>query len=195
MGGGVNETRMDASTSRRSLRLARLLEDHRAAVQEFLDKADAVNETQWFIPRAEGKWTPAQEVRHVILAYETFIRDLGGGTPMALIGTPFKRRIWRLLGLSQILWRKRIPVAVRAPREVRPPEEPGRAGELLPVLMERAESFDRTFIRVWEASPEQRVTHAYFGALSLEQAISIATVHTRHHAAFLPSSRVRGPVA
>jgi hypothetical protein len=170
-----------------------LLQDHRAAVQEFLAKADAVNDAQWFTPRAEGKWTPAQEVRHVILAYETMNRDLGGGTPMALIGTPFKRRIWRVFGLWQILWRKRIPVPVRAPREVRPPEEAGRAAELLPVLKERAESFDRTFVRMWKTSPEHRVTHAYFGGLSLEQAISVATVHTRHHAAFLPPARGRGP--
>jgi hypothetical protein len=170
-------------------RLTRLLEEHRAAVREYMDRAGAIDDVRWFTPRAEGKWTPAQETRHVILVYEALHRELSGGVALRLLGSPWRRRIWRVLALPSILWRRRIPRAARAPRELRPPEEAARAGELLPVLQERSESFDRTFVQAWTSTPGKRLTHPYFGTLSLEQSIRLLTVHTRHHAAFLPKSQ------
>lgn len=175
--------------SRRERQLERRLKDHRAAVREFLDRAHALNDTQWLTPRAEGKWTPAQETRHIILAYESFRRELEGGTSMRLRGNPWKRRVWRWIGLTSILWRKRIPVAVKAPREARPEWESTPSTELLPQLLRRAEEFDAAFADKWRTEPGKRVTHYMFGSLSLDQAIQLVSVHTRHHAAFLPAGR------
>jgi hypothetical protein len=165
--------------------LETLLRDHQAAVEEFVERAIALPNVQWLTPRAEGKWTPAQETRHLVLAYEVFTRDLNGGTPMALRGTPAKRAVWRLIGLTSILWLKRIPVAIRTPREARPEWETTPRDDLLPQLVKRVEDFATLFARMWRTEPRRRVTHPFFGPLALDHAIGFATVHTRHHAAFL----------
>lgn len=170
-------------------RLAERIAEHRASVRELLEKAGALAGEQWLTPRAEGKWTPAQEVKHVLLFYEAFMRDLGDVQRLGLRGTPWKRRIWKLLGLTFIIWRKRIPVAVRAPREARPDWETTPALELLPRLQRRAEAFDSLFASKWITEPDRRVTHPFFGEITLDHAIQIAIVHTRHHAAFLPEAR------
>src|SRR4051812_42413091 len=91
--------------------LERLISDHHAAVAEFFDRANAVAPSRWSVPRGPGKWTPAQEVKHVVLAYDAFIRDLRDGIPMRLVGSAWKRIIWRAIGLTYILRFKRIPVA------------------------------------------------------------------------------------
>jgi hypothetical protein len=163
-----------------------LLDDHAASVREFAAKAGAVGDARWLVPRAEGKWTPAQETRHLILAYEAFLRDASGAGKMQLRGGPLKRRIWRLFGLTAILWRKRIPVAARAPRESRPEWEPAPAAELLRLFHERAATFADTVTRLQKDEPNRTFTHPYFGELALEQTLTLVAVHNRHHAAFLP---------
>ena len=40
-------------------------------------------------PRGPGKWTPGQEVTHIILVYEAITRDLRGGAPVHLVGSIF----------------------------------------------------------------------------------------------------------
>lgn len=167
-------------------RLGALLTDHIDAVREFVERANAVSGPKWLTPRAEGKWTPAQETKHVILAYEAFVRQLTVGTPMRLRGNALKRRVWRLIGLTSILWRKRIPVAVNAPREVRPEPITSGPDELLPELRRRAEEFDLAFAHAWRHEPRRRMSHYMFGTISLDQGIRLVSVHTRHHAAFLP---------
>jgi DinB superfamily len=166
--------------------LETLLRDHQAAVREYLDRASAIGDARWLAPRADGKWTPAQETRHLILAYEAFCRDLSGGTPMRVRGGRMRRVLWRAIGLTSILWRRRIPAAVRAPREIRPEWESTPRAELLPRLERCATEFDALFAQVWRTDRRRRVTHPFFGALTLDHAIRLSCVHTRHHAAFLP---------
>lgn len=173
-------------SSRAEVQLERRLSDHRAAVREYIEKAGTLHAAQWLTPRAEGKWTPAQETRHIMLAYEAFIRDLEGGTPLRLRGTALKRRLWRWVGLNSILWRKRIPAAVHAPSETRPEWETAAPTELLPRVQRLADAFHTTFANVWRKEPHRRVTHPMFGSLTLDHAIRLLSVHTRHHAALLP---------
>lgn len=168
--------------------LDRLMADHRAAVKELVERASLVPPSRWNAPRGPGKWTPGQEVKHVILAYEAFIRDLRGGPPMRLIGTWWKRIIWRAIGLTSILLFKRIPAAARAPRESRPTEESGTAAVLLADLRGRVAEFETVYADSWRTTPGQRMTHPYFGTLSLKQSMTMIAVHTRHHAAFLERS-------
>lgn len=165
------------------------LTDHRAAVAEFLARAQAIQSDRWLVPRAEGKWTPAEETRHLVLTYRAFIADLRGEGTLRLKGTPLLRRIWRLIALPIILYRRRIPRAVRAPREVRPEGEVGERGALLEELQSAVADFERVFEETCRMRPGQRLTHPFFGELSMRQAIVLAAVHTRHHAAFLPAPR------
>ena len=162
------------------------LTDHRASIRAFVSKAHGVPVERWLTPRAEGKWTPAQETRHLVLSYDAFMRELSGGVGMQLRGTPWRRLLWRWLVLTQILWRKRIPVAARAPREARPEWESLPAGELLPELERRATEFEGALSIAWREEPHRTVQHPYFGNLTLDQALQLLAVHNRHHAAFLP---------
>jgi hypothetical protein len=105
---------------------------------------------------------------------------------MRLRGTWFRRRLARLIGLTSILWWKRIPVAVRAPREVRPESVVAGRDDLLPALRVRTEQFDAAFAREWRDNPRRRISHPLFGALSLDHGIRFVSVHTQHHTALLP---------
>ena len=169
-----------------SERWQQLLGDHAASVREYAAKAERIGEARWLEPRAEGKWTPAQETRHLILAYEAFLRDARGTGKMQLRGTPMKRTLWRWFGLTSILWRKRIPVAARAPRESRPEWETGSAAELVPLFQSRTSEFVETITRLQKNEPGRTFTHPYFDQMTIEQTLTMVTVHNRHHAAFLP---------
>jgi hypothetical protein len=172
--------------SKRERLLEARMHAHRDAVREFLARAAAIDVDRWRTPRAEGKWTPAQETAHVILAYETLLRELRGGQGLALRATPLRRRFYRLIGLTSILWRGRIPVAARAPRETRPDDVTDPATTLLARLESLTGEFETDVTGAWRERPNARLTHHLFGTLSLDQAIRLMTVHTRHHAAFLP---------
>lgn len=173
----------------RRARLDTLLQDHAHAVHEFLGRAEVIDARRWLTPRAEGKWTPAQETQHIILTYGEFLRQLRESTPCRLRGNAFQRILARLVGLNSILWLKRIPVAVRSPREVRPDPLTTPATELLATLRRRTEDFETSFAYTWMSEPRRRMSHPLFGPLSLDHGIRFVTVHTRHHAAFLPNPR------
>jgi hypothetical protein len=163
-----------------------LLDDHAASVREFVAKADRIDEARWLMPRAEGKWTPAQEARHLILAYDVLLRDARGTGRMQLRGNWLLRRIWRTIGLTSILRRKKIPVAVRAPREARPEWESGSAAELVPLFRARAEELQSVISGLQKNEPRRTFTHPFFGQIAIDQTLTFLAVHNRHHAAFLP---------
>jgi uncharacterized damage-inducible protein DinB len=167
-------------------RLDALLQDHRRAVEEFLRRAEAVDAQRWLTPRAQGKWTPAEETQHIILSYREFLRQLRESTPVRLRLTGPRRIIARLIGLTSILWFRRIPMAVKAPREVRPEPVTTPAGELLATLRQHTDDFHTNFAVAWRSEPQRPMSHPFFGAISLDQGIRFVTVHTRHHANFLP---------
>lgn len=170
-------------------RFEQLRRTHRDAVEFFVSRARAIEEARWLVPRAEGKWTPAQETRHLVLTYRVFGDDLRSERRMALKGTPWRRRIWRFLGWPSIKYAGRLPRAVRAPREVRPDAESAPRDALLLELTREVEAFERVFETAWRERPGTTVTHPFFGPLSLADAITLAAVHTRHHGRFLPDAR------
>lgn len=172
-------------------KLDTLLATHAVAVDEFFTRAAQVSPARWGVPRLDGKWTPAQEVKHVALAYEAFTRDLRGGEPMQLVGSAMKRRLWRAIGLTSILWLKKLPRGARAPREVRPPDGALDQEAALAEFRRRTTEFEAAFREAFRSAPGKRVTHPYFGTLSLMDALQMAIVHTRHHSAVLPQPGAR----
>jgi hypothetical protein len=168
--------------------LADLLAEHRDAVAHFASRAAAIPADRWLVPRAAGKWTPAEETRHIILTYEACVADLRDGRQMAARTRGLQRLLSRAVGLTSILYRRRIPRPVRAPREVRPAEERGSQDELLAALATAVSEFERVYAETWQMRPGRTLAHPFFGAISLRQCMAVAVVHTRHHAAFLPAS-------
>jgi DinB superfamily len=168
--------------------LDRLLASHRLAADELIAAAQHVAPERWGTPRGPGKWTPGQEVTHIILTCEAFARDLRGETQMRLVGTRWKRFLWRAIGLTSILHLRKLPKGARAPRESRPPDAMADRASVLAALRTRVDEFETVFAETWRVTPRKRLTHPYFGTLSLRQAIATSDVHLRHHAAFLRSS-------
>jgi len=166
--------------------MTQLFADHAAAVGDFVVRASAISADRWNVERAPGKWTPAQEAKHLALAYAAFARDLRGGPTLRLKGRWWQRRLWRWKVLPQILDGGRIPHGGRAPREARPLDRPGDQSELLAELGAQAREFEAAVIDTQQFQPRRRVMHPYFGALTLPQLVRFCTVHTQHHAAFLP---------
>lgn len=163
------------------------LDDHRAALAEFAARAGAIAGDRWDLPRAPGKWSPAQETMHLVLFFRMGAQELRGGAPPQLRARPWQRRLFRWFLLPRILRRARLPLGVRAPREARPPEHPGERPRLLDDMRAAAGDFERALEDARGRRPQPRLTHPYFGPIRLDDALRFAAVHTRHHAALLPS--------
>lgn len=161
-------------------RLVELLREHSAAVREYVERAAAFPAERWQTPRAPGKWTPAQETRHLVLAYEHFVRDLRGERAIPLKGKWWQRRLWRFLFLGKIL-DGHFPKGARAPREIRPPDESTDPPALAQELRQAAAHFEETVRDVSHSAPKRGGNHPYFGKLSLAQVVRFSTAHTRHH--------------
>jgi len=164
-----------------------LVADNAAAVAEFAARAAAIPPDRWDVARAPGKWTPAQETKHVSLGYQAFVRDLRGEGALRLKGRWWQRRLWRWLILPAILADGRITRHAPAPREVRPGDRPGDRTSLLSELTDSVAGFEAMILKTHGANRRRRVTHPYFNGLTLEQLLRLCAVHTRHHAAYLPA--------
>ncbi|HEY5220243.1 MAG TPA: DinB family protein [Gemmatimonadaceae bacterium] len=172
----------------RPLSISELLTAHTGAADDFAARANAIPGDRWDVPRAPGKWTPAQEAKHLVLGYGAYIRELHGEPTFRLKGRWWQRRLWRWTFLPRILASGQIMRAVRAPREVRPPDAPGDQTTLIAEFHSAIATFDTAVREVQHESPGQRVRHPYFGALTLTELVRFCTVHIRHHAAFLPDA-------
>ena len=168
-----------------------LLRDHATAVQEFIAVASQVRGEAWDTPRAPDKWSPAQETKHLTLAMQAFVRDLRGEGTLRLRGSWWRRRIWHWTVLPWIIKNRRIPRAVRAPREVRPPDHPGTQVVLLEELRGALQQLESELIHAQQVEPKRRVTHPFFDQMSLEEFLRFAAVHARHHASFVRTALAR----
>ena len=165
---------------------------YRDAVREFIDRAEAVEAGRWETPRAEGKWTPAQEAEHVGLAYGVIVSDFEKGQGFKVIMFGWKRWLIRQLILPRIM-RGHFPVAARAPREVRPAVPTKSRAELLQQLFDNSEKALALALDALSKEPNRTCAHPYFGALTIREMLVFASVHTWHHTDFLPASRTLAP--
>ena len=163
-----------------------LAADHRAAVDEFVRRASAIPADRWKVPRAPEKWSPAQETKHVALYFSKITEGMNGAPHLRMRVKGLRRLIIRWFYFGRIMRSGRIPVAVRAPREVRPPDDPGTQNDLLSELREASARFEAA-LRERQSVPVTMM-HPYFGGLDARETLRFAAIHTRHHAAFLPTS-------
>jgi hypothetical protein len=119
------------------------------------------------------------------MAYEALIRDVRDEQPARLIGAPWQRIMWRWFSFPLIFWRGRLPRGARSPREMRPPETSGTLAHLSAELWSNVDEFERVVRVATEAPSPPTIRHPYFGGLSLQQGVTVAAVHARHHAALL----------
>lgn len=188
---------MAASAHGLNLALERALAADRSALAALLAAADAVDD--WDTPLAPEKWSVAEHLDHIRLSYRALIRELRDGGSAALIGTALQRRLWRLVGLTSIVWLGRLPRGARAPREVRPSTTSQSKEYLRSQLMAAARDYEEVLVAAWP-DRERRLTHPYFGSVTVAQAARVGAVHAQHHAQSIrmsersaPPKKRRGP--
>lgn len=165
-------------------RLERSLRLHERVAHELADAAASVEPSRWFEPVAPGKWSAAQIVEHLNCTYDILLQELGGGTGMEIRTSRLTRALLWMTIVPRIVFLGRFPRRAPAPRETRPvASEPLGQTEAIEGFRARAEEVDRA---VRAARPEQKITHAYFGAASLANGVVFCARHIQHHGAQLP---------
>lgn len=148
-------------------------------------RAGSLPESFWIEPRAPGKWSPAELTQHLILTYEALVAQLSGGPGIRVRVKGMRLLALRLFVLPRFLKHGVIPQGIRAPKEIAPSGgDPDRAAAIA-----RLEAGCRAFEEALAAGAAQgngRITHPFFGRLSLAQGVRFAEVHLRHHTTQLP---------
>jgi hypothetical protein len=164
---------------------AAALEEHESALREFLTVCERIPADRWYEPPAPEKWSPADVVIHVCQAYELGRDSAAGGPGMRLRVSEKRAWVLRTLVFPVVLYTKRLPRGVRAPKEMMP--DPATARRLVPSaattrLKRVAQQAVTALRRAEDAHPIPRMTHAYFGALAPLAALRLLSAHTVHHA-------------
>jgi hypothetical protein len=158
-----------------------LMTDHASAVTQFVASARRFSGGAWTRPLAPGKWSPAEITSHVSETYTVLRSELEGGQGMQLRASRWQRWLFRHTMLPGILRGGAFPVGARAPREIRPREIHEDLVSALAALTTGADGFVRE-LSARAAERRIRLSHAYFGPLTVRQTFQLVVVHTRHHA-------------
>ena len=156
---------------------------HADAVSRLVSTASGVPESRWRAPRSEGKWSPAETVEHLTIAYDVLLRELAGGGGMAIRTKLWQRILLRFTLVPKILRGGAFPKSARAPRETRPQMPEHGQAEAIARFQERAARFNDA-----ASDPRHtraRLTHAYFGRSSVTESMVLCARHIEHHRAQL----------
>jgi len=163
------------------------LAEHRAAVADFVRAASSLDSATWLRPIGPHRWSPALITEHVRLSIEAVNDDAAGRAHMAVRLNPWKQFVARRLYLSRVLKTGVFPGGIRAPRETRPSPTPQSQPDALADLSRITAILEST-IAAHPAPARCRLTHPYFGKLSLARSLRLLTLHARHHLAQLPTA-------
>jgi hypothetical protein len=164
---------------------AAIAENHQA-VDEFTATARGIDATRWTLPRAEGKWSPAQVVEHIALTYEYSRAVLNHAAP-GPSAPRFLRPLVRAFFVKPVLKNGRFKPNGKAPAMFQPSSAPGEAAELLPRL-ERAVRVFEEELRAADASGRSTLDHPFFGTMPVTDYLRLQAIHARHHRAQLPGA-------
>jgi hypothetical protein len=167
------------------------LEGHRSAVQRFLAALGAVPDARWSEPAAPEKWSAPQIAEHLSLIYVGIIAELRGGPGIRVRVKGLKRIMIRLLVMPGFLREGKIPPGVKTPREAAPGAGDPDRGAVVARFTALAEEFERVMAAKMaeeRGRGRARVTHPFFGSLSLAQGLRFIEVHIRHHTKQVPVS-------
>lgn len=159
---------------------------HEEAVADVARAAERIPLEHWLAPRAEGKWSPAEVVEHLTLAYDVLLRELAGGAGMRLKVKFWQRVLLRFTVLPRILRRGDFPKGVRAPREIRPATANPDPAAALTTFREHAARFAAAVDAARSSGRRVRLTHPYFGHGGVEEALLLCARHLQHHRRQLP---------
>ena len=162
--------------------------DNRAAIEEFIAAARAIDPAAWMTPRAEGAWSPAQIAEHLVKTYE-YNRTIVAGTapqPIPWIVRPVLQRLARGIVVDSTLKAGRFTRKGRAPAIFRPSGAPPPTDVLLGRLDAAVRGLESD-LRSRHPEARHTIAHPIFGTIPTERWIRLQAIHARHHRAQLPS--------
>jgi hypothetical protein len=155
---------------------------HESAVAAYVDHVNRIDEAAWRTLLRGGKWTPADVTQHLILTFDVLTRELRGGPGMRLRLNAVRRFMIRLTYVRRMLRGGAFPRGGSAPRELRPVVDPHTdRSAALDRMQQAATTFVEVTLREHAAGRGRRLTHPYFGAMSLPDALLISARHVEHH--------------
>ena len=151
---------------------------NRSAVAEFLQTARLVSPEKWRVPRAEGKWSPAQVTEHLAKTYEESQSLIAGSSTI-----PAFPRLLRPVAGAAVRWTilrtGRFPKG-KAPAPFQPSASPpaqailcARLQEASNVFEQSAEAADRGGLATFE--------HPFFGKFGVTEYVQLQAYHSVHH--------------
>lgn len=163
---------------------------HREAAASIATTVEQIPSDVWVRPRAEGKWSPADTLTHLLLTFDTLQRELEGGKGMNIITKLWQRVLLRLFLVPKLLRGGAFPKNARAPRELRPQTPALTQAEAAAKFRARAAEFEAAA----EKARDGKLTHAYFGMASVTDGVLLCTRHMQHHQKQLASDSQRSSV-
>lgn len=160
-------------------RLETAIADNRAAVEEFVAAARALDAATWVAPRGEKRWSPAQIAEHLAIVYEYNRKvvkgDAGKGAPW------FLQPLARWFIVDRTLKAGRFTRKGRAPAIFRPvAKTPATSSELLARLTAAVTGMEAD-IRSGHPAGRHTVAHPFFGTLDTIDWMTLQAIHARHH--------------
>jgi hypothetical protein len=105
---------------------------------------------------------------------------------MRILLPGWKRLFLRLTLMPRLLRGGGFPGRVPAPREIRPTDAPADPASGAALFRQRAREFESAVQNARSRQPPARITHAYFGTVSLATAVLFCARHVEHHRTQLP---------
>jgi hypothetical protein len=167
--------------------LSTLTNDNREAVARFIADARRVSGSAWLMPPGPGKWSPAQVVEHVCLAYELSQRAIHGTFP-GPSAPRFLRPVIRKFFLDPVLRNGRFGKGGKAPAVFQPTGSPGTAASLLSRLEAASDGLSRA-LEAEARNGRPFITHPFFGRIPATDFMRLQQLHTEHHRVQLPGNQ------
>jgi hypothetical protein len=159
---------------------------NRAAVDEFIAAARAIDAGKWSTPRAEGAWTPAQIAEHLAIVYE-YNRTVATGTassPIPRLIRPLIQPLARRIIVDSTLKAGRFTRKGRAPGLFQPSVAPP-ARDVVLARLDAAVRGLESDLRSRHPEARHTIAHPIFGALPTVDWVRVQAIHARHHRAQL----------
>jgi hypothetical protein len=162
---------------------------HDDATRDVTAAAERIPPDRWMAPRAEGKWSPAEIVEHLNLAYDALLRDFAGEGGMKIRTKLWQRILLRFTLVPKLLRGAPFPANARAPRETRPATANPDQAAAIAGFRERSARLGAAAAEAVSSRRRVRLTHAYFGRSPVPEAILLCARHMQHHLKQLESGK------
>ena len=162
--------------------------DNRAAVDEFIATARAIDASRWTAPRAEGAWSPAQIAEHLAVVYE-YNRKVAMGTapsPIPWLIRPIVQPFARRMIVDNTLEAGRFTRKGRAPGFFQPSAAPPAPAAVFARLEAAVRGLEGD-LRSRHPEARRMIAPPLFGTIDTAGWIRLQATHALHHPAPFPS--------